>query len=79
MGEKGKPPIMDEQLVKEMELVRLTVIQLEAEIEKYGHEYKDQLNKQTEALEHELRLLQTKYNQLQAQLIQEVKSKDQMT
>ncbi|XP_011496591.1 PREDICTED: probable myosin light chain kinase DDB_G0279831 [Ceratosolen solmsi marchali] len=79
--EKQEPlvPIVDEKMAKELEFVRSTVLQLEAEIEKQQQEYKDQLDRQKEVFEDKISLIQTKHNQMQAQLTQEVKCKDQMT
>lgn len=57
---------------KELELVRTTVLQLEEELEKQKKEYEAELEKQKNAF-------QEKFNKLQAQMAQEIKSKSQMT
>lgn len=72
-------PIVDEKMTKELELVRSTVLHLEAELEKQKREHKEQLEKQKTNYEEKLSYVQTKFSQLQSQLTQEVKCKDQMT
>lgn len=62
-------------MVKELELVRSTVIQLETELEKQ----KKESEKQNAAHEDKINSLQNKISQMQTQLSQEVKCKEQMT
>lgn len=80
--EKQEPPvtpIVDEKMTKELELVRSTVLQLEAELEKQKREHKEKLEKQKGNFDEKLSHVQIKFSQLQSQLTQEVKCKDQMT
>lgn len=66
------PLIADIDMSKELELVRVTVLQLEEQLEKQKKEYQAELEKQKVAY-------QEKMNKVQAQMAQEVKSKSQMT
>jgi hypothetical protein len=59
-------------MVKELELVRSTVLRLEEELEKQKKEHDVELNKQRSSF-------QEKINRLQTQLAQEIKNKNQMT
>ncbi|OXU27808.1 hypothetical protein TSAR_006198 [Trichomalopsis sarcophagae] len=66
-------PFVDEKMAKELELVRTTVLQLEAELEKQKQEHREQLEKQKAAYEEKVTHMQTKFTQMQSQLTQEVK------
>lgn len=66
-------------MAKELELVRSTVLQLEAELEKQKHEYEKKLEKQRVAYDEKVMQVQAKFGQMQSQLSQETKCKDQMT
>lgn len=71
--------IVDEKMAEELKLVRSTVLQLEAELDKQKQEHKEQLERQRMSLEDKIGQQQSKFSQMQSQLTQEVKSKDQMT
>ena len=66
-------------MAKELEIVRSTVLQLEGELEKQRKEYKEQLERQKTVFDDKISHVQTKYSQMQSQLSQEIKCKDQMT
>ncbi|XP_015597627.1 flocculation protein FLO11 isoform X2 [Cephus cinctus] len=65
-------PLVEVNLVKEVEQVRIVVLQLEQELDIQKKEYEDKLEKQKIAYEEEI-------SRLQAQLAQEVKNSSQMT
>ena len=58
-------------MAKELELVRSTVLQLEEQLEKLKIDHEEALEKQSS--------YQEKVNQLQTQLAQEIKNKNQIT
>ncbi|KAL7306590.1 hypothetical protein TKK_0001278 [Trichogramma kaykai] len=72
-------PVVDEKMAKELELVRNTVIQLEEELGKLKREHNQDLEKQKKLYEEQVNAVEYKFGQMQSQLSQEVKSKDQMT
>ncbi|XP_058797578.1 transforming acidic coiled-coil-containing protein 3-like isoform X2 [Phymastichus coffea] len=72
-------PIVNEEMAKELELVRSTVVQLETELEKRKQEHEKQLEKQRVAYDERVMQIQAKFGQMQSQLSQETKCKDQMT
>lgn len=78
---QGSPliPVVDEKMAEELKLVRSTVLQLEAELEKQKQEHKAQLERQNLSFEDKILQQQSKFSQMQSQLTQEVKSNDQMT
>ena len=72
-------PVVDEKMAKELELVRASVIQLEEELEKVKRDHKDELEKMKKTYEEKVKSVQSECGQMQSQLNQEVKCKDQMT
>ncbi|KAK9310737.1 hypothetical protein QLX08_000049 [Tetragonisca angustula] len=71
-SESDTPLIIDVNMSKELELVRSTVLQLEEKLEKQRKEYEAEIENQKNAF-------QEKINKLQTQIVQEIKSKSQMT
>ncbi|KAF3423050.1 hypothetical protein E2986_10517 [Frieseomelitta varia] len=71
-SESDTPLIIDVNMNKELELVRSTVLQLEEKLEKQRKEYEAEIENQKNAF-------QEKINKLQTQIVQEIKSKSQMT
>lgn len=59
-------------MVKELELVRATVLELEEELEKRKKDYEAELERHKNSF-------QEKITKLQTQIAQEIKSKSQMT
>ncbi|CAD1468977.1 unnamed protein product, partial [Heterotrigona itama] len=71
-SESDTPLIIDVNMNKELELVRSTVLQLEEKLEKQKKEHEAEIENQRNAF-------QEKINKLQTQIVQEIKSKSQMT
>ncbi|XP_057328054.1 uncharacterized protein LOC130669284 isoform X2 [Microplitis mediator] len=67
-------PVVDSAMAGELELVRSTVLQLEEQLEKQKHSYDKQLDEKDK----KNKSLQDTINQLQKQLAQEIKNKDQI-
>lgn len=62
------PPVVDETMAKELELVRATVLQLDSQLDKERKEHEEDLEKE-----------RTKYRALELELAREVQKKNEMT
>lgn len=74
---------VDEKMVKELELVRSSVLQLEEELDKQKQEHKKELEKQKQEYKQQLEKIkencEDKICNVQTKLTDEIKCKDQMT
>ena len=72
-------PIINENMAKDLELVRSVVVQLEEENKKLKEKQNEQLGEQMFSFEEEKKELLNKISKLQTKLAEETKCKDQMT